>query len=268
MNAHLARTARPVAALVGKAISRTVLPYTSSCAVPVLGGAGRHGAKAIAVPGKICPVHLPPCRTGLNPVGKVSAPSRSPTPVRPSPNRVLKKSTGRRGCLTEMREPLAPVRALCTLAGAIAPATAPGLTQASRGAEAPGQRPPRLWRALPARRDSPFPRTGKSLSAGRRSDCCFSTLLGLLQRVGLVRQRSPKGVASITSREWAKVRGKGCGYPQITTDPAFPWPVTKFFTRLPRAGRYTVLTGGVGRWHDRPVSPESGSAPVQCGRRR
>jgi len=141
MTAHLARTARPVAALVGKAISRTVLPYTSSCAVPVLGGAGRHGAKAIAVPGKICPVHLPPCRTGLNPVGKVSAPSRSPTPVRPSPNRVLKKSTGRRGCLTEMREPLAPVRALCTLAGAIAPATAPSLTQASRGPKAPGQRP-------------------------------------------------------------------------------------------------------------------------------
>ena len=169
MTAHLARTARPVAALVGKAISRTVLPYTSSCAVPVLGGAGRHGAKAIAVPGKICPVHLPPCRTGLNPVGKVSAPSRSPTPVRPSPNRVLKKSTGRRGCLTEMREPLAPVRALCTLPGAIAPATAPGLTQASRGLKPPASARPASGGRFPPAGTVPFPGPGRvSRQAGGR----------------------------------------------------------------------------------------------------
>jgi len=39
-----------------------------------------------------------------------------------------------------------------SMAGAIAPATAPGWPLSSRGPKAPGQRPPRPWRALLARR--------------------------------------------------------------------------------------------------------------------
>ncbi|MFN7269705.1 MAG: SDR family NAD(P)-dependent oxidoreductase [Cereibacter sp.] len=53
------------------------------------------------------------------------------------------------GCLTEKREPLASARALRILAGAIAPATAPGSSQARQGPKPPGQRPP--GRALACR---------------------------------------------------------------------------------------------------------------------
>jgi len=70
-------------------------------------------------------------------------------------------------CLTEKQEPLPPARAFRILAGAIAPATAPRCPLSGRGPKAPGQRPPRPRRALPARRVGRWP-VGVPGSAGLR----------------------------------------------------------------------------------------------------
>ncbi len=62
------------------------------------------------------------------------------------------------GCLTKKAATsCACARALRILAGAIAPATAPRCPLSSRGPKAPGQRPPRPWRALLARRVGRWP---------------------------------------------------------------------------------------------------------------
>jgi len=74
-------------------------------------------------------------------------------PQHPCPGGVL-KSTGRRGCLTARKDALAPPRAS---AGSIALGPAPRRDQDRPGAKTPGQRPPRPWRALLARRVGRWP---------------------------------------------------------------------------------------------------------------
>jgi hypothetical protein len=68
MNARRAEFARSVAAFVGKTIPRMGSFPSSPHAVPVPGGAGRHGPAAPVVPDTLSLPTPPPCTPDLNPV--------------------------------------------------------------------------------------------------------------------------------------------------------------------------------------------------------
>jgi hypothetical protein len=67
MNARRAEISRSVAAFVGKTIPRMVSFPSSPHAVPVPGGAGRHGPAAPVVPDTLSLLTLPPLQSGPEP---------------------------------------------------------------------------------------------------------------------------------------------------------------------------------------------------------